>query len=53
MTGLFAVTTRLLVLPLQIEEGVAVRDDITGKGLTLTVALIVLLEHPPAEAVIV
>lgn len=47
--GVEGVATRLLVLPLQMVEGVAVSNVMTGKGFTTTVAVVKVPVHPMLE----
>ena len=50
--GVLGIATRLLLLPLQIVEGVAVSEGTAGSGLTVTTEVIIALEQPFAVAVI-
>lgn len=44
--GLLGLATRLLLLPVQTVEGVAVSDGVAGKGFTITVAVSEVAAHP-------
>ena len=47
--GLLGLATRLLLLPMQMVEGVAISVGVIGKGFTVTVAETVVPAHPLEE----